>query len=149
MGARLYVGNLSYNVTEDELRNAFATCGDISAATVVVDHVTGRSRGFGFVEFGSEEQAQHAIDTMNGHMLDGRALNVSVARDRNSGPRPGGDRRGGGGGFGGGGGGFAGGGSGGGGGFAGGGSGGGAGGGGGDRRGGGGDRGRKPRRERW
>ncbi|MCC6527083.1 MAG: RNA-binding protein [Polyangiaceae bacterium] len=100
MSARLYVGNLSYNVTEDELRSAFASCGDITATTVVVDHVTGRSRGFGFVEFGSEEHAERAVESMNGQVLDGRALNVSPARERGSGGggggRSGGGRGGGG-----------------------------------------------------
>ncbi|MBI4952094.1 MAG: RNA-binding protein [Myxococcales bacterium] len=108
MSARLYVGNLSYNVTEDQLRSAFASCGDITATTVVVDHVSGRSRGFGFVEFGSEEHAARAVESMNGQVLDGRALNVSPARERGGGGgggRSGGGRGGayGGGGYGGGG----------------------------------------------
>jgi RNA recognition motif-containing protein len=145
MGNKLYVGNLSYNVRDDDLQQAFAQYGTVSSAKVMMDRDTGRSKGFGFVEMGSDPEAQAAINGMNGQALDGRAIVVNEARPREE--RPGGFGGGGGsrGGFGGGGGtgggGYGGGGggrSGGGGGGYGGGSGGGYGGGGGGRSGGGG-----------
>jgi len=143
MGNKLYVGNLSYNVRDDDLQQAFAQYGTVSSAKVMMDRDTGRSKGFGFVEMGSDPEAQAAINGMNGQALDGRAIVVNEARPREE--RPGGFGGGGGsrGGFGGGGGtgggGFGGGGrSGGGGGGYGGGGGGGYGGGGGGRSGGGG-----------
>ena len=82
MAARLYVGNLSYNSGDTELRDAFAASGNVLSATVVMDRDTGRSRGFGFVEFGSASEAQSAIASMNGASLDGRALTVNEARER-------------------------------------------------------------------
>src|ERR1700712_521183 len=134
MGNKLYVGNLSYNVRDDDLQQAFAQYGTVSSAKVMMDRDTGRSKGFGFVEMGSDPEAQAAINGMNGQALDGRAIVVNEARPREE--RPGG---GGGGGWGGGGGGCGGGGgsrSGGGGGGYGGGGGGRSGGGGGSSRGG-------------
>jgi cold-inducible RNA-binding protein len=144
MGNKLYVGNLSYNVRDDDLQQAFAQYGTVSSAKVMMDRDTGRSKGFGFVEMGSDPEAQAAINGMNGQALDGRAIVVNEARPREE--RPGGFGGGGGsrGGYGGGGGtgggGFGGGGrsGGGGGGYGGGGGGGGYGGGGGSRSGGGG-----------
>jgi RNA recognition motif-containing protein len=145
MGNKLYVGNLSYNVRDDDLQQAFAQYGTVSSAKVMMDRDTGRSKGFGFVEMGSDPEAQAAINGMNGQALDGRAIVVNEARPREE--RPGGYGGGGGsrGGYGGGGGtgggGYGGGGgsrSGGGGGYGGGGGGGGYGGGGGGRSGGGG-----------
>ena len=140
MGNKLYVGNLSYNVRDEDLQQAFAQYGGVSSAKVMMDRDTGRSKGFGFVEMGSDAEAQAAINGMNGQALDGRAIVVNEARPREE--RPGGFGGGGGGRPSGGGGGFGGGGgrSGGGGGFGGGGSGGGGGygGGGGGRSGGGG-----------
>ena len=143
MGNKLYVGNLSYNVRDDDLQQAFAQYGTVSSAKVMMDRDTGRSKGFGFVEMGSDPEAQAAINGMNGQALDGRAIVVNEARPREE--RPGGfgggsrGGFGGGGGTGGGGGGFGGGGrSGGGGGGGYGGGGGGYGGGGGGRSGGGG-----------
>jgi RNA recognition motif-containing protein len=144
MGNKLYVGNLSYNVRDDDLQQAFAQYGTVSSAKVMMDRDTGRSKGFGFVEMGSDPEAQAAINGMNGQALDGRAIVVNEARPREE--RPGGYGGGGGsrGGYGGGGGtgggGFGGGGrsGGGGGGYGGGGGGGGYGGGGGSRSGGGG-----------
>src|SRR5450432_2001822 len=135
MGNKLYVGNLSYNVRDDDLQQAFAQYGTVSSAKVMMDRDTGRSKGFGFVEMGSDPEAQAAINGMNGQALDGRAIVVNEARPREE--RPGGFGGGGGtggGGYGGGGGGRSGGGGGG----YGGGSGGGYGGGGGGRSGGGG-----------
>ncbi len=141
MGNKLYVGNLSYNVRDDDLQQTFAQFGTVSSAKVMMDRETGRSKGFGFVEMGSDAEAQAAINGMNGQQMDGRALVVNEARPREE--RPGGFGGGGSrGGFGGGGGGGYGGGGGagrsGGGGFGGSGGGGGYGGGGGGRSGGGG-----------
>jgi len=145
MGNKLYVGNLSYNVRDDDLQQAFAQYGTVSSAKVMMDRDTGRSKGFGFVEMGSDPEAQAAINGMNGQALDGRAIVVNEARPREERPGGfgGGGSRGGFGGGGGGSGGYGGGGggrSGGGGGYGGGGSGGGGGygGGGGGRSGGGG-----------
>ena len=136
MGNKLYVGNLSYNIRDDELQQAFAQYGSVSSAKVMMDRETGRSKGFGFVEMGSDAEAQAAINGMNGQALDGRAIVVNEARPREE--RPGGF----GGGRSGGGGGYGGGRSGGGGGYGGGGGGYGGGGGGGGRSGGGGYGGR-------
>ena len=107
MGNKLYVGNLSYNVRDEDLQQALAQYGSVSSAKVMMDRDTGRSKGFGFVEMGSDAEAQAAINGMNGQALDGRAIVVNEARPREERPggfgggRPGG----GGGGFGGGGGG--------------------------------------------
>jgi len=105
MGNKLYVGNLSYNVRDDDLQQAFAQYGTVSSAKVMMDRDTGRSKGFGFVEMGSDPEAQAAINGMNGQALDGRAIVVNEARPREE--RPGGYGGGGGsrGGYGGGGGG--------------------------------------------
>ncbi len=104
MGNKLYVGNLSYNIRDDDLQQAFAQYGSVSSAKVMMDRDTGRSKGFGFVEMGSDPEAQAAINGMNGQALDGRAIVVNEARPREE--RPGGFGGGGGsrGGFGGGGG---------------------------------------------
>jgi RNA recognition motif-containing protein len=139
MGNKLYVGNLSYNVRDDDLQQAFAQYGTVSSAKVMMDRDTGRSKGFGFVEMGSDPEAQAAINGMNGQALDGRAIVVNEARPREERPGGYGNRGGGYGGGGSGGGGYGGGGrSGGGGGGGYGGGGGGYGGGGGGRSGGGG-----------
>jgi cold-inducible RNA-binding protein len=95
-GMNIYVGNLSYNVTEDDLREAFGAFGEVTSANIIKDKFTGQSKGFGFVEMSAKEQAQAAIAGMNGKELKGRALNVNEARPRTD------DRRGGGGGGGGG-----------------------------------------------
>jgi hypothetical protein len=107
MGNKLYVGNLAYSVRDDDLQQAFAQFGTVSSAKVMMDRDTGRSKGFGFVEMGSDAEAQSAINGMNGQALDGRALVVNEARPREERPGGfggGGGRSGGGGGFGGGGG---------------------------------------------
>jgi RNA recognition motif-containing protein len=103
---RLYVGNLAYSTTEDTLRNEFGKFGNVTSALVVIDRVSGRSRGFGFVEFSTPDEGTQAINGMNGASLDGREIVVNEARERQAGgggggggPRPG---RGGGGGGGGG-----------------------------------------------
>jgi RNA recognition motif-containing protein len=126
MGNKLYVGNLAYSVRDDGLQQAFAQFGSVTSAKVMMDRETGRSKGFGFVEMGSDAEAQAAINGLNGQALDGRAIVVNEARPRED--RPGGFGGRGGGGYGGGGGGYGG----------GGGGGGGYGGGGGGRSGGGG-----------
>ena len=100
---RLYVGNLSYSTTEEGMREAFEEYGLVESATIVTDRDTGRARGFGFVEMTNDEEAQAAIDAMNGAQLDGRALTVNEAQARP--PRGGGGGGGGGRRFGGGGGG--------------------------------------------
>jgi RNA recognition motif-containing protein len=85
MSARLYVGNLTHEATEEELRAAFAPCGDVSSVQVVVDRYSGRPRGFAFVSMATEEQAARAIAQMNGAILSGRPLRVMEAerhRDR-------------------------------------------------------------------
>jgi RNA recognition motif-containing protein len=137
MGNKLYVGNLAYSVRDDSLQQAFSEFGTVTSAKVMMDRDTGRSKGFGFVEMGSDAEAQAAINGMNGQPLEGRAIVVNEARPREE--RPGGFR----GGFGGGGGGRSPYGGGGGGGY-GGGGGGGYGGGGGGGYGGGGGGGRSP-----
>jgi len=102
----IYVGNLSRETTEDDLRQAFAAFGQVESASVVKDKFTGESRGFGFVEMPSKAEAQAAIADMNGKDLMGRALNVNEARPRTErGGRGGGGGGGGRGGYGGGGGG--------------------------------------------
>lgn len=104
MGNRLYVGNLSYESTAESLRQSFSEFGEVTDAHVVMDRESGRSRGFGFVTMGSAQEAQKAMEKMNGAMVDGRPLRVNEAEER---PNRGGGGGGGGGGrgFGGGGGG--------------------------------------------
>jgi RNA recognition motif-containing protein len=95
---RLYVGNLAYSTTEDTLRNEFGKFGNVTSALVVIDRVSGRSRGFGFVEFSTPEEGTQAINGMNGQSLDGREIVVNEARERQAGGGGGGRPRGGGGG---------------------------------------------------
>ncbi len=102
MGKKLYVGNLSYDVDSSELEQLFGAHGTVQSAEIISDRMTGRSKGFGFVEMGSEEEAQAAIAALNGQEHQGRALTVNEAKPREDRPRGGG---GGGGGYGGGGGG--------------------------------------------
>jgi RNA recognition motif-containing protein len=82
MSTQLYVGNLDFKVTESDLRTAFAACGSVVEVTVVKDRATGRPRGFGFVTMSSPEEAQKAIEALNGKELGGRGLSVSPARPR-------------------------------------------------------------------
>ena len=109
MGNKLYVGNLAYSVRDDSLLQAFSQYGNVSSAKVMMDRETGRSKGFGFVEMGTDAEAQAAINGMNGQPVDGRAIVVNEARPREERPGGfgggGGGRSGGGGGYGGGGGG--------------------------------------------
>ncbi|MBL8734309.1 MAG: RNA-binding protein [Planctomycetes bacterium] len=98
MGKRLYVGNLSFNTTEATLSEAFSQGNlQVASVSVMLDRDTGRSRGFAFVEMANDQDAQAAIQAMNGAMLDGRALRVNEAEERQ--PRSGGGGGGGGGGF--------------------------------------------------
>lgn len=100
MGNRLYVGNLSFHATEDDIRKEFSAFGEVSDVHLVLDRDTGRSRGFAFVTMDTDANAQTAITQMNGAMIDGRALRVNEAEERRQGGGGGGGgpRRGGGGG---------------------------------------------------
>lgn len=80
MEKKLYVGNLPYEVTEDALKDLFAKAGTIESATIITDKVSGRSKGFGFVEFSSEEEAQKAIEMFNEQEMEGRKMIVNEAR---------------------------------------------------------------------
>ena len=91
---KIYVGNLSYEVTEDDLREALKEFGQVESVAIIKDRDSGQSKGFGFVEMASKDEGQAAIDGLNGKELKGRALNVNEARPRN-------ENRGGGGGYGG------------------------------------------------
>ena len=96
MGNKLYVGNLAYSVRDDSLLQAFSQFGTVTSAKVMMDRETGRSKGFGFVEMGTDAEAQAAVNGMNGQPVDGRAVVVNEARPREE--RPGGFGGGGGGG---------------------------------------------------
>jgi RNA recognition motif-containing protein len=85
---KIYVGNLSYSTTEDDIRKAFSQFGTVDSADVIMDRGTGRSKGFGFVEMSNDTEGQAAIDALNGKDLDGRSLNVNVAKPREERPRP-------------------------------------------------------------
>lgn len=102
MGRKLYIGNLSYTTTDETLAQAFSQFGTVESAKIIMDRETGRSKGFGFVEMSSDDEAQQAISGMDGQNFDGRNLKVSEARPQEGGG--GGGRGGGRGGFGGGGG---------------------------------------------
>ena len=95
MSAKLFVGNLSFNITENDLQDAFAAHGTVLEANLMMDRATGRPRGFGFVTMSTPEEAQKAIDALHGKELAGRALTVNIARPREE--RPGGGGGGGGG----------------------------------------------------
>jgi len=94
----IYVGNMSYEMTEDDLRQAFESFGKVESATIIKDKYSGQSKGFGFVEMPSSEEARSAIDGLNGKEIKGRTLNVNEARPRSEsrggrGGRGGGGRR--------------------------------------------------------
>ncbi len=91
MAKKLYVGNLSYQMTEDALRDLFASKGEVLSAKIITDAGTGRSKGFGFVEMASDEDADKAIAELNGTTVQDRAINVSEARPQTE-RRPGGGR---------------------------------------------------------
>jgi RNA recognition motif-containing protein len=82
MGKKLYVGNLSYGTVEDGLRSAFQAFGNVVSAKIITDRDSGQSKGFGFVEMSSDDEAHAAIDGMNGQNLDGRAVRVNEAMDK-------------------------------------------------------------------
>jgi cold-inducible RNA-binding protein len=104
MGTKLYVGNLSFNTTENELQELFSQAGTVQEVSLMQDKFTGKSRGFAFVTMGSEEDAQNAISKLNGQTVEGRPLTVNEARPREPRPPGGGGGRG----YGGGGGGYGG-----------------------------------------
>ncbi len=86
MSTKLFVGSLSYSVNDDQLKDAFAAAGTVVSAKVIIDRETGRSKGFGFVEMSSDEEAKRAVDMLNGKEIEGRAVAVSEARPREDRP---------------------------------------------------------------
>ena len=101
MSKKLYVGNLSFGVTQEQLQEMFTPYGAVQSAQLITDRETGRSKGFGFVEMSSDRESEAAIAGMNGQMVDGRALTVNEAKPKEARPRTGGGGYGGGGGGGG------------------------------------------------
>jgi RNA recognition motif-containing protein len=93
MSNKLFVGNLSFNTTENDLQDAFSAHGTVTEANLMMDRSTGRPRGFGFVTMSTTEEAQRAVEAMNGTSLDGRALTVNIARPREERSGGGGGRR--------------------------------------------------------
>jgi RNA recognition motif-containing protein len=87
MNTKLFVGNLSFNTTENDLQDAFAAHGTVVEANLMVDRMSGRPRGFGFVTMSTPEEAQKAIDALNGSTLDGRPVTVNIARPREDRPQ--------------------------------------------------------------
>jgi RNA recognition motif-containing protein len=102
MNKKLFVGGLPFSTTSDDLKNHFSAAGNVVSAQVITDKFSGRSKGFGFVEMSSDEEAQKAIEMFNGSDMGGRSLAVNEARPKTEGPRTGGSRGGSRGGFGGG-----------------------------------------------
>ncbi|MBN2689722.1 MAG: RNA-binding protein [Gammaproteobacteria bacterium] len=90
---KLYVGNLPYSATEDEIRDLFSQYGELESVNLIIDRETGRIKGFGFVEYKNQADAENAINALNEKDLGGRALNVNMAKPRESGGSRGGDRR--------------------------------------------------------
>ena len=88
----IYIGNLPYQTTEDDLRNLFSAHGDVVSAKLIMDKFTGQSKGFGFVEMSNNSEAQKAMEDLNGNTVDGRALTVNQARPREDRSRGGGGR---------------------------------------------------------
>jgi RNA recognition motif-containing protein len=98
MASKLYIGGLAYSTTSDGLREFFTQCGNVVSATVITDRFSGQSRGFGFVEMSTAEEAQNAISQLNGRELDGRRISVAISNPqapRSGGPGGGGGRPGG------------------------------------------------------
>lgn len=87
MGQKLYVGGLAYSTTEDSLGNLFSQAGTVSSVSVIMDKMSGRSRGFGFVEMSTEDEAQKAIEMFNGQEFEGRTLTVGEARPQGERPK--------------------------------------------------------------
>ena len=99
MAKKLYVGGLSYDTTEEALKDLFSQAGTVESASIITDRASGRSKGFGFVEMATDEEAQKAIETLNGKEFEGRTITVNEARPQEDRPRSsGGFNRGGGGG---------------------------------------------------
>ena len=96
MGKKLYIGNLSFKVTEDELQEKLAEFGQVESVKIITDRDTGQSKGFGFAEMATDAEARAAIDGLNGKDLGGRSLKVNEARPQERGPRTGGGGGGGG-----------------------------------------------------
>jgi len=94
MSAKLFVGNLSFNITENDLQDAFAAHGTVVEANLMMDRATGRPRGFAFVTMSTPEEAEKAIEALNGKELGGRALTVNIAKPREERPGGGGGNRG-------------------------------------------------------
>ena len=88
MAQKIYVGNLSYNTTDDTLANAFSQYGEVTSAVIIKDRYTEQSKGFGFVEMSDPAAADEAIANLNGKELDGRRVRVNIAEDKPRGPRP-------------------------------------------------------------
>jgi cold-inducible RNA-binding protein len=93
MSNKLFVGNLSFNTTENDLNDAFAAHGTVTETNLMMDRTTGRSRGFAFVTMSTPEEAQKAIEALNGKSIDGRALTVNIAKPREERPGGSGGRR--------------------------------------------------------
>jgi cold-inducible RNA-binding protein len=93
MSTKLYVGNLSFNTTENDLQDAFAAYGIVTEVSLITDRMTGRPRGFAFVTMGNDQEAEAAISGLNGASLDGRELTVNEARPRESRPEMAGQSR--------------------------------------------------------
>ncbi|MFP4356777.1 MAG: RNA recognition motif domain-containing protein [Phycisphaerae bacterium] len=93
MGKKLYVGNLTYSMTEDDVRQLFEQHGSVGSASIIMDRATGRSKGFGFVEMGNDKEAEAAISALNGKEIDGRELTVNEAKPRTQSGGGGGGRR--------------------------------------------------------
>jgi len=89
MSTKLFVGNLSFKTTEEQLQDAFSKAGKVVSVAIPTDRDTGRKRGFGFVEMGTEEEAQNAVRDFNGTMLDGRQITVNPSKPRESSPKTG------------------------------------------------------------
>jgi cold-inducible RNA-binding protein len=86
LATKLYVGSLSFNITEDQLKELFETAGTVVSASIITDRDTNHSKGFGFVEMGTEQEAQNAITTLNGKEIDGRTIVVNIARPKEDRP---------------------------------------------------------------
>ena len=82
MNSQLYVGNISFTTTEEDLRDFFGAAGSVSSAKIIIDRETGKSRGFGFVEMSNADEAQAAVSTLNGKELNGRQLRVNIAEEK-------------------------------------------------------------------
>src|SRR5580765_725655 len=94
MSAKLFVGNLSFNITENDLQDAFAAHGTVLETNLMMDRATGRPRGFGFITMSSADEAQKAVEALNGSMLDNRNITVNEARPKTERSSQGGDREG-------------------------------------------------------